>query len=120
MKKNQKSFRRKLVENAKKYEFLTLGTLAPYPLARHIPPIWPLPVIALGALRKMVFVPGESAPIYWRYGSLKFSELTFRAHFGGLWPPNPSSESSPTDTFHRSWIVLCNGEKKIDMSLLCK
>jgi len=33
--------------------------------------------------------------------------------FGGLWPPNPSSESPPTDRFHRTWIVLGNGEKKL-------
>ena len=31
MEKNQKSFRRKLVENAKNYEFLTLGHFGPLP-----------------------------------------------------------------------------------------
>ena len=44
---------------------------------------------------------------------MKFSELTFRAHLGGLWPPNPSSESSLNDKCHRPLIVLGNGEKKL-------
>jgi len=42
----------------------------------------------------------------------------FRADFGGLWPPNPSSQSSPTDIFHRPWIVLGNGEKDCYISSL--
>ena len=42
---------------------------------------------------------------------MKFSELTSRAHFRGLWPPNPSSQSPPTLIFDRSWIILGNGEK---------
>ena len=44
---------------------------------------------------------------------MKFSELTFRAHFGRLWPPNSSSESSPTVKSHRPWIVLGDGERKL-------
>jgi len=44
------------------------------PYGAHTP-IWPVRVIALMALRKTVFILGESAPIWGRYGVLKFSKL---------------------------------------------
>ena len=40
-------------------------------------PIWPLHVVALGALRKTNLSWGESPPIWGRYGGLKFCPKTY-------------------------------------------
>ena len=41
-------------------------------------------VIALGDLRKTVFVPWESAPIWGRYGGLKIGIFDVFWHFGAI------------------------------------
>ena len=56
-----------------------LGVLPFYPLRGSGPPILFSIIIALGALRQMIFVWGESAHIWGSYGGLKSAIL---AYFG--------------------------------------
>ena len=62
MKKSRKSFRRKLVENAKNLEIWGLGQFGDLPLTGPTPRILAVHVIALVALRKTVFYSGAIGP----------------------------------------------------------
>ena len=59
-------------------------------------------LIALATLRKMVFVWGESAPIWGRYGGLNFG---FLAYFGLLLPGTMSSDFRLLDCVRQLTIL---------------
>jgi len=87
-------------------------TFGENPLRDAGAPIWPVHVIALEDLRKTVFVPWESAPIWGRYGGLKIGQFGVFWHFGVDFLGNRPSEFHQISTVDRSLLLLSHVRKK--------